>query len=209
MPSRCENKAESTQIPVQLLSKVKVKAFVMAKVFFEIVGIYYAKIWDVKNDATVGAAMDEIRSKDTSLDYKLESDINSEADRSFAWISHKVTEPLMSRTCKVRSPGIYRIDEAVMGSAVLAWQYYIERPVGPGKEKFIDLVKSGDTEEAQQLRKTIGFKRVSLTYREEFKLPDDSESLQDGDIVIWRCVTILRQGTNHQSKNENLYAMES
>jgi len=179
----------------------------VANVFLEVVGTYYAKIWDIKNDSSVGAAMAEIASSDPTLDYELESDLSTGGDRSFAWISHTISAPLKSRTNKVRNPGVYRIDEAVMGSAVLAWQYYIERPVGPGKDKFIDLIKSGDTEEAQKLRKSVGFKRVSLTFRDSFKLPDDSEPLQDGDIIIWRCVVVLRDGMDlSQNSGDNLYA---
>lgn len=172
----------------------------MTSVFLEVVGTYYAKTWNVKNDKSVGDAMEEIKKLDPSLDYKLESDLSIGGDRSLAWISHKIDEPIVSRTNKVRPAGVYRIDEAVMGSAVLAWQYYIERPAGSGKDKFIELVRAGDAEGAQQLRKNISFKRVSLTFKENFKLPGESEALKDGDIVIWRCVVVLRQGINPQKQ---------
>lgn len=159
-----------------------------SKIILEIVGLYYAKVIEVSDNATVQVAMDEAAAADPTLNFQLES------DRSLAWISHRIEQPLRSRTNRLRAPGVYRIDEVSMGGAVLAWQYYIERPVGPKSASFITLVKNGDVEKAQTLRKEIGFKRVSLTFRTDFKKPFESEALQEGDILIWRAVSVVRGG---------------
>lgn len=101
-------------------------------------------------------------------------------DQSVQFIEHRLALDVLSKGNKIRTKGLYRIQEERTPAGlpgnfrVEAWQYYIERPLE---------IFDATTNARILVSKTLP--------GDGFKVPGRSELLKDGDIVIWRNVTIL------------------
>ncbi len=151
----------------------------MAKIKLTVVGIYFSEEIEVPDELiqagfTVLALMRHAK-RQTELEYLLEAGSKPPQQRSMAIIQNTLSEGAVSRSGKPRQPGVYSIEERSESDRTEAWQYYIERPNPPGS--------------------TTAFELVSRTVGTSFKPPGESEKLQDGDSVVWRCVSILRSPT--------------
>lgn len=160
----------------------------MAKYFMEVVGIYYRKIIEMNAGASVREILDEVNGVG-GFSYA------ANGRNKVAVMSYDLPAPGFSPTRgnATRDPGLYSIEEQANGPLVLAWQYYIERPVG-GMDlpAYKAALAAGDTLAVQRLRKNVSFQRVSYTRAGDgFKDIDTSEKCEDGDVVVWRCVGVL------------------
>lgn len=160
----------------------------MAKFLVEVVGIYYREIIEAPSGSTVKVIMDEAQQ---ATPLQIESGPGNEVQR----ITHDLQAPFETRGNKIRQPGEYSIAEIVSPAGAVAWQYYIERPEGG-----IDLhaykaaIAANQPLEAQRLRKNVSFQRMSYTRAKEgFLGIGDSEQCEDGDVIVWRCVAILKE----------------
>lgn len=166
----------------------------MAKYFMEVVGIYYRKIIEMDAGASIKEILDKVNGVD-GFSYVPSVRPNGQINK-VAVMSHELPEPGFSPTrgtTKGRPAGLYRIAEDSTGPLVLAWQYYIERPVGgmdlPAYKAALEADKPL---EVQRLRKNVAFQRVSYTRAGEgFNEIDKSEKCEDGDVIVWRCVGVL------------------
>ncbi|MFN9176018.1 MAG: hypothetical protein ACK58N_16310 [Synechocystis sp.] len=150
----------------------------MASITLTVAGIYYTSPIEV-TDGQISAGFTVLQlmrlaSRQTELQYLLEDGLLPIEQRSMAVIQNTLPDGTVSRSGTMRAPGTYAIKEQFENERTEAWQYYIERP------SKIDVGAS-----------TL----VSRTVGEKFKAPGSSELLEDGDTVIWRCVSILRSPT--------------
>jgi|694.fasta_scaffold85609_4 hypothetical protein len=151
----------------------------MAKIQLTVAGIYFSAEIEVADELIAGGftILDLMRQarRQTDLEYMLEEGDQPIAQRSMAIIQTTLPEGFVSRSGKIRQPGVYAIEERSGSEQTQAWQYYIERPNPAGS--------------------TVAFELISRTVGTSFKAPGVSEPLQDGDKVLWRCVSILRSPT--------------
>jgi hypothetical protein len=149
----------------------------MAKIQLTVAGIYFSEEIDVPDEQIASEkgvrVLDLMRlaRRQTNLDYRLEMEGNTPEEKSMAIIQNTLPDGFKSRSDRNRKPGVYGINERREGERVAAWQYYIERPTPPTS--------------------AVAFELISRTKGTAFKTPGVSEKLQDGDKVIWRCVSIL------------------
>lgn len=170
-----------------------IQEFFVAKYFMEVVGIYYRRIIDMDAGASIKEILDEVNGVDGfsyQPSFKPDGTLNK-----VAVMSNDLPEPGFSPTRgnNSRPPGRYSIAEQAIGPLILAWQYYIERPVG-GMDlpAYKAALEAGDTSAVQRLRKNVAFQRVSYTRAGDgFKNIDESEKCEDGDVIVWRCVGVL------------------
>jgi len=163
----------------------------MAKFLIEVVGVYYREIIEAPSGSTVKVIMDEAQQ---STPLQIDQGPGNEVQR----ITHDLQAPFETRGNKIRQPGKYSIAEIVSppdSAGSVAWQYYIERPAGG-----IDLhaykaaIAANQPLEAQRLRKNVSFQRMSYTRAKEgFLKIGESEQCEDGDVIVWRCVAILKE----------------
>jgi hypothetical protein len=158
----------------------------MANIQLTVAGIYFSASIEVADQRiasgfTVLDLMGEAR-RQTDLEYMLELEDKPIEEKSMAIIQNTLPNGFRSRSGTQRQPGVYAIEEQIGSERTEAWQYYIERPTPPGQND--------------------AFKLISLTVppapgdpKPSFKAPGVSEKLQNGDKVIWRCVSILRSPT--------------
>lgn len=161
----------------------------MAKYFMEVVGIYYRKIIDMKSGANIKEILDKVNGVE-GFSY------GPNGKNKVAFMSFQLPEPGFKPTRGTkegRPAGLYRINEQIGRPLSMAWQYYIERPVG-GMDlpAYRAALEANETIDVQRLRKNVAFQRVSYTRAgDEFKDIDTSEKCEDGDVIVWRCVSVL------------------
>ncbi|MEO1796805.1 MAG: hypothetical protein AAFR53_07300 [Pseudomonadota bacterium] len=160
----------------------------MAKFLVEVVGVYYREIIEAPSGSTVKVIMEQAQ---LGTPLQIEPGPGNQVQR----ITHDLQAPFETRGNRTRQPGKYSIAEIVSPEGAVAWQYYIERPEGG-----IDLtayktaIASNQPLEAQRLRKNVSFQRMSYTRAKEgFLGIDASEQCEDGDVIVWRCVAILKK----------------
>lgn len=160
----------------------------MAKFLIEVVGVYYREIIDAPSGSTVKAIMDQATQ---STPLVIDSRPNNQVQR----ITHDLQAPFQTRGDKVREPGEYSIAEISSDAGAVAWQYYIERPEGGiDFHAYKAAIAANLPLEAQRLRKNVSFQRMSYTRAKEgFLGIDKSEQCEDGDVIVWRCVAILKK----------------
>lgn len=147
----------------------------------KLVGLYFERTVTITDSTpTVLDALDAARAAGL-INFGLKEEPNkSRADESVDFIEHRLALDVLSKGKKIRTKGLYRIQEERKPAGlpgnfrVEAWQYYIERPLE---------IFDATTNARILVSKTLP--------GDGFKVPGRSELLKDGDIVIWRNVTIL------------------